>query len=229
MPSIPIFRRLFAETVAAALGSDGSNYFHQCFHHAAGHVISPPLRNDKSTPDHLANLLGSGIFDSVGSDHCVFKIEQKSVGQNDFRKIPNGVNGIEERLLVAYEKCVAKGKLDLCRFVAVTSSNPARMFNIYPQKGRIAAGSDADIAIWGLKPKVISAQTHHSKVDFNIFEGFRCEHSPIYVISQGRVVVRDGQVNVVQGSGRYIRTEPFSPYVYSKLKGELLACLTQYM
>lgn len=163
--------RLFAETVGAALGSDGSNYFHNCFHHAAGHVISPPLRNDKSTPDHLANLLASGILDAVGSDHCVFKTEQKEMGKNDFRKIPNGVNGIEERLLVAFEKCVTKGKLDLCRFVAITSSNIARMFNIYPQKGRIAPGSDADIAIWGLKPKVISANTHHSKVDFNIFEG----------------------------------------------------------
>lgn len=110
------------------------------------------------------------------------------------------------------------GKLDLCKFVAATSSNVARMFNIYPRKGRIAVGSDADICIWGIKPKVISAQTHQSKVDFNIFEGFRVEHSPIYVISQGRVVVRDGQLNVVQGTGRYIRTEPFSPYVYSKLK-----------
>ena len=232
---------LFAETVAAALGSDGSNYFHNCFHHAAGHVISPPLRNDKSTPDHLANLLGCGILDSIGSDHCVFKQEQKELGKNDFRKIPNGVNGIEERLLVAYEKCVVKGKLDLCKFVAATSSNIARMFNIYPQKGRIAPGSDADISIWGSKQKIISAQTHQSKVDFNIFEGFRCENTPIYVISQGRIVVRDGKLNVTQGTGRYIRTgnfrsfyflifrllliinlflftEPFSPYVYSKLK-----------
>lgn len=180
--------------------------------------MSPPLRNDKSTPDHLANLLGSGILDSIGSDHCVFKTEQKEMGKNDFRKIPNGVNGIEERLLVSYEKCVVKGKMDLCKFVAVTSSNVARMFNIYPRKGRIAPGSDADICIWGLKPKIISAQTHHSKVDFNIFENFRCENSPIYVISQGRLVVRDGQLSVTQGTGRYIRTEPFSPYVYSKLK-----------
>jgi len=209
---------LFAETVCAALGSDGSNYFHQCFQHAAGHVMSPPLRNDKSSPDHLANLLGSGLLDSVGSDHCVFKTEQKEAGKNDFRKIPNGVNGIEERLMITYAKTVAKGKLDLCKFVAVTSSNIARMFNIYPQKGRISPGSDADIAIWGVRPKTISAQNHQSKVDFNIFEGFQVEHSPIFVISQGKVVVRDGQlVNIVQGCGRYIRTEPFSPYVYSKL------------
>jgi len=209
---------IFAETLVAAIGSDGSNHFHQCFRHAAGHVMSPPLRNDKSTPDHLANLLASGVLDSIGSDHCVFKTEQKELGKNDFRKIPNGVNGIEERLLISYEKCVVKGKMDLCKFVALTSSNIARMFNIYPRKGRIAVGSDADIAIWGIRPKVISAQSHQSKVDFNIFEGFRVEHSPIYVISQGRVVVRDGQLNVVQGTGRYIRTEPFSPYVYSKLK-----------
>lgn len=201
---------LFAETVAAALGSDGSNYFHNCFHHAAGHVISPPLRNDKSTPDHLANLLGCGMLDALGSDHCVFKTEQKELGKNDFRSIPNGVNGIEERLLVAYEKCVVKGKLDLCKFVAATSSNIARMFNIYPRKGRIAPGSDADIAIWGSKQKIISAQTHHSKVDFNIFEGFRCENSPIYVIQAGRIVVRDGHLNVVQGSGLLFSTNLMS-------------------
>ncbi|KAK4337040.1 hypothetical protein RND71_043388 [Anisodus tanguticus] len=214
--SVPV--PLFAETLGAALGSDGSNYFHTCWRHAAGHVLSPPLRNDKSTPDHLANLLGCGMLDSIGSDHCVFKTEQKEMGKNDFRLIPNGVNGIEERLLVAYEKCVVKGKLDLCKFVAVTSSNIARMFNIYPKKGRIAPGCDADIVIWGLKPKVISAQNHHSQVDFNVFEGFRCENSPIYVICNGKVVVKDGQVNVTKGSGKYIRTEPFSPYVYSKIK-----------
>ena len=158
------------------------------------------------------------MLDAIGSDHCVFSQSQKEMGKNDFRKIPNGVNGIEERLLIAYEKCVVKGKLDLCRFVAVTSSNIARMFNIYPQKGRIAPGSDADLCIWSSKPKIISAQTHHSKVDFNIFENFRVEHTPIFVVSQGRVVVRDGQVNVTQGTGRYIRTEPFSTYVYSRLK-----------
>ena len=208
---------VWGETLGAALGADGCAYFHQCWRHAAGHVMSPPLRNDKNTPDFLATQLAAGMLDVLGSDHCVFNSENKALGKDDFRKIPNGVNGVEERLMVAFERTVHRGKLDLCRFVAISSSNAARLFNLYPRKGRIAVGSDADIAIWARQERVLSASTHQSRVDFNIFEGMKVHHQPVLVISNGRVVVRDGQLNVIQGVGRFLPTPVNSPYVYSRL------------
>jgi dihydropyrimidinase len=208
---------VWGETLGAALGADGCAYFHQCWRHAAGHVLSPPLRNDKTTGDYLATQLAAGILDLLGSDHCTFGSSQKAIGRNDFRKIPNGVNGVEERLMVAFERTVQRGKLDLCRFVAISSSNAARLFNLYPRKGRIAVGSDADIAIWARRERVLSAATHQSRVDFNIFEGMKVQHQPVVVISQGRVVVRDGQLQVIRGVGRFLPTAPNCPYVYSRL------------
>lgn len=209
---------VWGETLGAALGADGCAYFHQCWRHAAGHVLSPPLRNDKTTGDYLATQLAAGMLDLLGSDHCVFSSNQKALGRNDFRKIPNGVNGVEERLMVAFEKTVQRGKLDLCRFVAISSSNAARLFNLYPRKGRIAVGSDADIAIWAKRERILSASTHQSAVDFNIFEGMKVQHQPVVVISQGKVVVRDGQLHVTKGVGRFLPTAANCPYVYNRIQ-----------
>lgn len=209
---------LFGETLGASLGSDGTHYYNKCWRHAAAHVMSPPLRPDKSTPEFLFGCLASGSLQVLGSDHCVFSAKQKAMGENDFRKIPNGINGIEERMLIAWERGVRGGYLDPCKFVAITSTNAAKLFNLYPRKGRIQVGSDADLVIWGRNVKVIKAENHISKCDFNIFEGTRVESGPLVVVAQGRVVLDQAGLHVTQGSGRYLPRQPFPITAYGPLK-----------
>ncbi|KAK3731609.1 hypothetical protein QZH41_015862, partial [Actinostola sp. cb2023] len=209
---------VFGEPIAAALGTDGTSQWHTCWRHAAGHVMGPPLRPDPTTPEHLMNLLANDDLQCTGTDNCTFNADQKAQGRSDFRKIPNGVNGVEDRMSVIWEKGVQSGKMDPCRFVAVTSTTAAKIFNIYPQKGRIAVGSDADIVIWDPETtRVISSKTHHQAVDFNIFEGMECHGVSVVTISQGRVVYEKGELNVVRGAGRFIPTPPFSSYVYNRI------------
>ncbi|XP_055327228.1 dihydropyrimidinase-like [Paramacrobiotus metropolitanus] len=210
---------VFGEPIAAGLATDGRNYYHTCWRHAAAHVLSPPLRPDPSTPEFLMNLLANGDLQTTGTDHCTFSSEQKAMGKNDFSKIPNGVNGVEERMSLLWEKGVRTGKLDHCKFVAVTSTNAAKIFNIYPQKGRIQVGSDADLVVWDPDgSKTISTKTHHAAVDFNIFDGMHVHGVPRDVITGGRIVVRDGQLLPLQkGTGKFVPTLPYSPYVYSRI------------
>lgn len=212
------FSSLFGETLAATIGTDGTHYFNKCWRHAAAHVMSPPLRPDRSTADHMLGGLASGSLQVLGSDHCVFSAESKSLGENDFRKIPNGVNGVEERMLIAWEKGVRGGHLDPCKFVAITSTNAAKLFNLYPRKGRIQVGSDADLVVWGRNVRVIKADGHQSKCDFNIFEGTRVESGPLVVVAQGRVVLDQTGLHVVQGSGRYLARQSFPITAYGPLK-----------
>ncbi|KAF5285276.1 hypothetical protein FQR65_LT13290 [Abscondita terminalis] len=207
--------RVIGETLAAALGTDGSHCKHSCFQHSAGHVVSPPLRSDPTTPRSLMISLAQNDLQLTGSDNCTFNKTQKEMGINDFSKIPNGVNGVEDRMSVIWEKGVHSGILDPCRFVAITSTTAAKVFNVYPRKGCIAVGSDADIIIWDPnRTRVISAKTHHQAVDFNIFEGMECHGVPEYVIVNGRVCVDDGLVKVVEGYGNFIKTPVFPPFVY---------------
>lgn len=209
---------LFGETLAASLGTDGTHYYNKCWRHAAAHVMSPPLRADKSTPGFLFGALASGSLQVLGSDHCVFSGQQKAQGETDFRKIPNGINGIEERMLIAWERGVRGGYLDPCKFVAITSTNAAKLFNLYPRKGRIQVGSDADLVIWGRNVKIIKAESHVSKCDFNIFEGTKVESGPLVVVAQGRVVLDQTGLHVVQGGGRYLARQPFPITAYGPLK-----------
>lgn len=156
------------------------------------------------------------VLQVTGSDNCTFNKEQKELGKNDFSKIPNGVNGVEDRMSVIWEKGVHAGIIDPQRFVAITSTNAAKIFNLYPRKGCIAIGSDADIVIWDpQRTRTISAKTHHQAVDFNIFEGMEVHGVPEYVIVNGRVCVDEEQLRAVQGYGRFIETPVFPPFVYS--------------
>ncbi len=205
---------VLGESITAGFGTDGSHYFDRNWRVAAAHVLSPPLRLDQTTSEHLIHLLASGQLQTTGSDHCTFSTEQKEMGAKDFSKIPNGVNGVEERLLILWEKAVKTGVLDVKQFVAVTSTNAAKYFNIYPRKGRLAKGSDADIVIWGPKSQTISAKTHHSNVDFNIFEGMHVSSGPQVVISNGKVVLDESGFHVTQGAGRLLSCPPSSPYLY---------------
>ncbi|XP_018057944.1 PREDICTED: dihydropyrimidinase isoform X3 [Atta colombica] len=209
---------VFGETLAAAIGTDGTNYLHKCWRHAAGHVISPPLRPDTDTPRVLVNMLAKDNLQVTGSDNCTFNAEQKALGKDDFTKIPNGVNGVEDRMAVLWEKGVHAGIMDPMRFVAVTSTNAAKIFNLYPRKGVIAVGSDADIVVWDPNRKrTISAQTHVQAVDFNIFEGMEVTGVPEYVIVNGRVCVDECELKAVHGFGKYINADPFGTYVYDMI------------
>jgi len=210
---------IFGEPIAASLACNGSHYYHHCWRHAAAYVLSPPLREDVTTPDYLMRLLASGDLQCTGTDNCTFNSAQKAMGINDFTKIPNGVNGLEDRMSVIWERGVHTGIMTPERFVGATSTTAARIFNIYPQKGVIAPGSDADIVVWNPDiTRTISAATHHHAVDFNIFEGMCCHGVPEVVLTGGRVVVEQGEVKVERGSGQFVPNPAFSPYVYDRVK-----------
>lgn len=216
-----IKRGIYGETLAAALGTDGSHYGHTCFQHAAGHVLSPPLRPDPTTPEFLMKLLANDDLQTTGSDNCTFNKEQKELGKGNFAKIPNGVNGVEDRMSVVWEKGVHAGLLDPCRFVAVTSTNAAKIFNLYPQKGCIAVGSDADVVIWNPHAtRTISKDTHHHNCDFNIFEGMVCHGVPELVLVRGRICVENDTVRVAEGFGRFLNSPVRPSYVYDVLEGK---------
>ncbi|KAI6187332.1 Amidohydro-rel domain-containing protein [Aphelenchoides besseyi] len=207
---------VFGEPIAAGLALWGEHYFASNWDHAAAYILSPPLSRNSNTPEVLMDLLACGQLHLTGTDNCTFTCQQKRAGLSDFTKIPNGVNGVEDRLSIIWEKGVRTGKLDPMRFVAVTSTTAAKIFNCYPQKGRIAVDADADIVIWNPNSsRRISAKTHHHKHDFNIFEGMIVHGTADVTITGGRIAWIDGQLNVEAGSGRFISLPPFSPFVFA--------------
>jgi dihydropyrimidinase len=204
---------IFAETLASALAADGKKLWDKNFDVAAAHVMSPPINPDPTTKIELMKKLRNQIIDTVATDNCTFCSSQKRMGIDNFTKIPNGVNGIEDRLSIVWTKGVEQGLLSPSDFVRVTSANAAKIFNLYPKKGVIKVGADADLVIWdGAGERTISAKTHHQMVDRNIYEGMRVKGVNVMTMTNGRIVFQDGKFNesqMVAGSGKYLFRKPF--------------------
>src|SRR5260221_14079081 len=172
------------------------------------HVMSPPLRA-RHNQKVLWNALALGSIDTVGTDHCPFDTEQKLLGKDSFVNIPNGIPGIEDRVNLLYTYGVKSGRLDLHRFVDAASTRAAKLFGLFPRKGAIAVGSDADLVIFDPDYRgKLSAKTHHSNCDYNGFEGMAIEGRPAIVTVRGKVQVRDGKFVGERGRGKLLKREP---------------------
>ena len=206
-------QRVYGEPLVQYLVLDDSEYQNKDWNHAAGRVMSPPFRNKKHQ-DSLWAGLQSGTLSVVATDHCAFTLKQKQNGLKNFTMIPNGTGGLEDRLPVLWTAGVNTGRLTKEEFVAATSTNIARILNIYPRKGAVRAGSDADIVIWDPKAtKHITAKNQVSRIDYNVFEGFTCVGGPRTVISRGRVAWEQGNFHAKAGDGTYIE-RPANPPVH---------------
>jgi len=177
----------------------------------AKYVFTPPLR-EKWHQEKLWEGLKHDQLQVVSTDHCPFCFkEQKELGKGDFTKIPNGGPGIEHRMSLIYSGGVAAGRFSVNRFVEIVSTTPAKLFGLYPRKGAIAVGSDADLVIFDPKRKhTISAKTHHMRVDYSMFEGITVTGMPEVVLSRGRVVVEGDQFHGKAGSGSFQKRAAYS-------------------
>ena len=195
---------VYAETCTHYLTLDNSMYQKEGFE-GAKYVLTPPLR-DKSHQEDLWNGLRRDDLQIVSTDHCAFRFaDQKTLGRGDFSKIPNGGPGIENRFSLLYTSGITTGLLNMNRFVEVFSTAAAKRFGLYPRKGTIAAGSDADIVIFHPDTETtISAQSHHMNVDYSMYEGMRVKGVPDFVISRGNIIVEDGQYLGKPGDGRFL-------------------------
>ena len=202
---------IYGETCPQYLVCDASDYERPDFA-GANYVMSPPLR-DKWNQGVLLRKLKNLELQAFGSDQCSFNHSgQKELGKDDFSKIPNGAPTIEDRMAILYQVGVNSGVMSLNTFVAVTSTNPARLFGLFPRKGTIAVGSDADIVVWDPKAeRTISARSHHMKVDNNIFEGMKVKGRPRFVFSRGRKIVDDGSFKGSAGIGKFQKCDKFFP------------------
>ncbi len=205
-------QQVFAEVLAQHLVIDDSVYRNPDWDAAAHYVMSPPFRA-KEHQEALWRGLQSGMLQTTATDHCCFCTPQKRAGIDDFRKIPNGTGGIEDRMGVLWHHGVRTGRLTPSQFVAATSTNCARIFNIHPKKGALVPGADADIVVWDPNlTRTISAKTHHQNIDFNIYEGMEITGNAAVTMSRGRVVWEKGELKTERGTGRYIKRPPFAPF-----------------
>ncbi|MCG2586045.1 dihydropyrimidinase [Massilia sp. TS11] len=204
-------QRVYGEALAGHLVIDDSVYECADLEFARAHVMSPPFRSRRHQ-NALWHGLQGGNLHTTATDHCSFCAAQKAAGANDFTKIPNGCGGVEERMAVIWDAGVNTGRLTPSEFVRVTSTNAAQIFNIYPRKGVIAVGADADIVVWDPNgSKTLSAKTQHSKGDFNVFEGRTVRGIPSVTVAAGTVVYDKGDLRAVAGAGRHVDRPAFKP------------------
>jgi dihydropyrimidinase len=176
----------------------------------AKYVYTPPPR-DKANQDVLWNAVRSDILSAISTDHCAFNWDgQKTLGKDDFSKIPNGGPGLENRLHMIHEFGARTGRISLNRMVELLSTSPAKLFGLYPRKGTIAVGSDADIVVFDPERKVtITAADHHSRVDYNLYEGTEVTGSPEVVLLRGNVLVENDELAASPGIGQYVARAKF--------------------
>ena len=206
-------QRVFGEVLAGHLLIDDSVYRNPDFTFAAGHVMSPPFR-PKHHQDALWAGLQAGHLHTTATDHCCFCAPQKAAGKNDFTKIPNGCAGIEDRMSVLWHYGVGSGRLTPSEFVRITSTNAAQIFGLYPRKGAMRVGADADVVIWdGNGSRTISAKTHHQNIDFNVFEGRTVTGIATHTFARGRLSWVDGDLRAERGHGRYLHRATHGPYI----------------
>ena len=204
-------QKVFVETCIQYLILDASLY-EQNFE-GAKWVMSPPLREKKDQATLWAGI-NQGLVQVVATDHCPFMWEQKRMGKDDFSKIPNGHPAIENRMELLFSEGVQKGKITLNKFVEVSSTNAAKIFGMYPKKGTIAVGSDADLVIWNENENhTISATTHHMNVDYSGYEGWECKGKIKQVFLRGSLVIDNNYCTINKGFGQFIKRNKVKNFI----------------
>jgi len=204
-------QNIFVETCIQYLVLDASLY--EKDFDGAKWVMSPPLREKKDQQTLWAGI-NQGLVQVVATDHCPFMWEQKLLGKNDFSKIPNGHPAVENRMELLYSEGVHKGKITLNKYVEVACTNPAKIFGMYPQKGTIAVGSDADIVIFDPNEKhTLSAKTHHMNVDYSGYEGWELTGKVKTVLLRGTVAIDDDLCLIEKGYGKFIKRNKVKQFI----------------
>jgi dihydropyrimidinase len=205
--------KVIGETLPGFLAIDDSVYRHADFDFAAGHVMSPPYR-PREHQQVLWQALQDGTLSTTGTDHCCFTKAQKRLGEGDFTRIPNGCGGIEDRLHVLWHLGVNGGRISPEQFVALTATNAARTFDLWPRKGGLGPGMDADVIV--LDPertKTLSVATQRQNTDFSVWEGLQVQGVVVHTVSRGTHLWADGDLRAQAGAGRYLARAAFGhPY-----------------
>ncbi|WP_024531381.1 dihydropyrimidinase [Serratia fonticola] len=192
----------------------------QCYlrEDGAKYILSPPLRDQREL-DRLWIGIADGSIDTVATDHCTFPYHQRqAMAAGDFTRCPNGLPGVENRMMLLFSHGVMSGRISPSRFVALTSSNPARLFGLWPRKGNLNPGADADVVIFDPRQSaVISHARLHDNADYSPYEGFQCQGAPVLTMCRGEIVARNGEFTGRQGYGQFLRRRPFNAQIAAKM------------